>query len=75
MGAQLLTRTYDKTNRENLKELIHSDQDQDRCEDGCSYSGSWGVKDSNLNFVSKKFSNEQECEDYIANNNDKWGGT
>lgn len=72
MGADFLTRTYKETNKNKVKQLVQADQDQDGYEDGHSYSGSWSVKDG-INFINRTFTSADEAEEYIADNNDKWG--
>jgi len=72
MGAATLIRTYKGLTRKQVETRVQQDKRQDEMEDGCSYSGSWGVK-SGINFVNRTFKSSDDAYEYIEENNDKWG--
>lgn len=73
MGATECIRTYNgKLSTSKLKQEIENDKRQDEFEDGCSYSGSWGVK-SGIVILNKTFSNRDLAYEWLCENNDKWG--
>lgn len=81
MGASYVSRTYPDMPESELAKHIDNDRAQDAHEDGCSYSGSWGVKHGfdveytgyGSNRAVKTFDSVRDADDYISDNNDKWG--
>ena len=75
MGGEYTTRTYDgKMSKEQIKKQVACDTQEMNYENGSgSYSGHWGVKNGGVDFCSTTFSSEDKADDWLSDNNDKWG--
>jgi predicted RNA-binding Zn-ribbon protein involved in translation (DUF1610 family) len=72
MGATDLFRSYETTSIKTLKTQIEQDTNIDIMEDGCSYSGSWGVKRGAPIILNGTASSYSEAEDKILDKLNKW---
>lgn len=72
MGGELVTRRYENISDKKVREQIESDTEEMGYESGHGYSGTW-VEKNGINFLNRTFSSESAAENYIADNNDKWG--
>ncbi len=73
MGAEFLAHTYDYCDTQTLEQQVEYDTEQMMYEGGCSYSGNWAAKDRGIIYENPTFNSVDEAEDWIADNNDKWG--
>ncbi len=75
MGGEFNTRTYmGKLSRDTVRKMIADTTEQMNYEGGNdSYSGHWGVKNGGVDFCSTTFATENEADNWLCDNNDKWG--
>ena len=75
MGGEYNTRTYKgKLNRDTVRTKVADTTEQMNWEGGNdSYSGHWGVKNGGVDFCSTTFKTESEADEWLCDNNDKWG--
>lgn len=73
MGASFQTMTLSgDVSRADLKAEFERAQDQDRYENGHSYSGGFGMA-TGLKFASKDFDSEDAAYEWLDTNAQKWG--
>ena len=74
MGASLLIRTFEYTDKKTLEAKIEQQANEDAYEDGHLYSGSWGVKRGPPTYarLAEPFASVSEAEEFIQDENDKW---
>ena len=75
MGGEYNTRIYEgKLSKDKVRKMAQDTTDEMNYEDGSgSYSGHWGVKNGGIDFCSTTFATENDAENWLADNNDKWG--
>lgn len=75
MGGEYNTRTYKGAlSKDKVRKMAQATTDDMNFEDGHgSYSGHWGVKEGGIDFNSTTFTSEQKADDWLCDNNDKWG--
>ena len=72
MGANFETMKVDGSKtRDDVKKLFADAQDQDRYENGHSYSGGFGMT-TGLTFQNKTFDNYSDAYDWLCENTEKW---
>ncbi len=74
MGGEYTTRTYDgKLSKDAVRSKVASDTEEMGYESGHGYSGTWVEKGGNVDFNSTTFKSESDADDWLCENNDKWG--
>lgn len=74
MGAVLVVRTHPMCDKPALKAWVDQCVDTARFERGSSYSGDWNMAAAGLTFpVTEAFASTAAAEEYISENQDKWG--
>ena len=72
MGSQYNSFTSDEKDFKKVAQRFSNAQSEDEYENGHSYSGGWGQKEG-LRNTGKVFDTLNEAEEWIQENNDKWG--
>jgi len=72
MGSAVLIRKYKVMDREQLKEVIENDRENDISEDGQEYSGSWGSKCGQVIFLNEVVKSYDIAYEMILDKSDKW---
>lgn len=73
MGAEYQYRTYDQCSESELYKKVSDACDEERYESGHGgYSGTWAEK-SGCVITRETFNSYDEAEDWVCENNDKWG--
>ena len=65
-----MTMNGEKT-KDEVRNHFNSIGEEDRYENGHSYSGGWGMFPG-ISFISKEFADVDEAEDWICENQQKW---
>ena len=74
MGASFITARIDSTNRKEVEETFKEIWEEARDYYGSNpYSGSFATFQKSVDFKHITFNSEQEAEDYISENQEKWG--
>ncbi|ESX17895.1 hypothetical protein X766_16015 [Mesorhizobium sp. LSJC255A00] len=72
MGANFKTQSFDgKLSKKELETAFERVQDQDRYENGHSYSGGFGMA-RGLQIADKTFRDREIAEEYLDSNCEKW---
>ncbi len=75
MGASLVIRQHPWAPRADVQRWAQNCASEDQFEHGASYSGYWNMKSGGIHFdESRVFDSPQAAEEYISEENDKFGG-
>lgn len=71
MGAEYCTMVVKGQNREEARKQFEQEQENDRYENGHSYSGGLGMAPG-LKFTGEHFSSYEEADEYLSSTCEKW---